>query len=230
MDAVAARAIPQTQSPVGAHAPPETGGNTATSSPAAAASRTPTRVRRRSPRPWRCPARPRNRRRSGRRQRRAARATVGASASAYSSAPAARGLPRGGEQPQPHRHAPFIRLVGSVDVGAGSRERLQPLRHDRFSGDLVDPVAAIVEPLQRGLDLGEVGLRALRGSRCLSPARTSPSPDRPGAGRSAVISPVWSASVSSSPSRRSSPIMPVTRSRCASSRPRASPPSKCVMR
>ena len=68
-----------------------------------------------------------------------------------------------------------------VDVRARDRVRLEPLGSDRLAGDLVDAVRAFVEALQRGLDLGELALRAVRGSRCPSRARTSPNPDRPDA-------------------------------------------------
>ena len=44
------------------------------------------------------------------------------------------------------------------DVRARGRERLEALGIDRLAGDLVDAVRAFVESLQRGLDLGEVGL------------------------------------------------------------------------
>ena len=53
------------------------------------------------------------------------------------------------------------------------------------AGHLVDAVAAVVEPLQRGLDLGELGFEPFEDRRDPSRARTCPTRCRPGAGRSA---------------------------------------------
>ena len=54
------------------------------------------------------------------------------------------------------------RLAGlGVHIGARDRVRLEALGRDRLAGDLVDPVGAHVEALQRGFDLRELVLELL---------------------------------------------------------------------
>ena len=53
---------------------------------------------------------------------------------------------------------PARRVSAGGDVRARRRERVEALGIDGLAGHLVDAVRALVEPLERGLDLGEVGL------------------------------------------------------------------------
>ncbi len=59
-------------------------------------------------------------------------------------------------------------MTVNCDVGVGVSTlvravgiRLEALGRDRLAGDLVDAVGAVVESLQRGLDLGELVLELL---------------------------------------------------------------------
>ena len=113
----------------------------------------------------------------------------------------------------------LVRAVGCASRRAGSIG---------CTGHFVDAVGAVVEPLQRGLDLDEVGFERLedrqillalervrRGvGRVLVVVRRARRPDRPRSDRD--------------PRSRSSPMRPLTRSRSASSRRRAASSGRLV--
>src|SRR5581483_9773494 len=87
---------------------------------------------------------------------------ISSSAKAMSMAPSAPAVP--GIRPRPA----FVRTLSLLfaplgpDVGARGRVRLEPFGRDRLAGHLVDPVGAVVDALERGLELRELGLERLQ--------------------------------------------------------------------